>query len=117
MSPTFPMTVNIVNSPPVFTLPPTSTFSVALNSVLSYSFSDPEGNVVTVTTNIQGSTGTPTFVTFTTSVYKIQPTLFADVGTHIVQISLCDGQPLCSAYTYTVTITNTAPVLQGILTN
>ncbi|TNV87951.1 hypothetical protein FGO68_gene896 [Halteria grandinella] len=43
--------------------------------------------------------------------FTFSPILFADVKTHTILVTLADGQPKKTNYTFTVTVTNSAPYL------
>jgi hypothetical protein len=80
---------------------------VKLNQILTYSLpsvSDEEGN--SITTSLSGQ---PSWITLSDSILTISPTLFSQVGTQTLTLTLSDGAPLTNVYTMTVTATNSAP--------
>lgn len=48
-------------------------------------------------------------MTFSLSTFTVSSTLQSEVGVYPITMSVCDGQPLCSTLTFTVTVINDPP--------
>ena len=112
----YTFTITVSNTAPIFSSS-LAAQSVGWTKSVTYalpSYSDPEGNTVTLTTVEQGQSTLPSFVTFdsATSTYTINPTSSALIGTTItISVTLSDTV-LSSTYTFTITVpANTAPTI------
>jgi hypothetical protein len=73
-------------------------------------YSDAEGNTVTLTTVQSSLSSLPNFVTFesATRTYSINPVSSSDIGIFTISVSLSDSL-LTASYTFAITVVNTAP--------
>ena len=95
------------NSPPTFSNTLQPTITVDLNHVGTMnlpSYSDPDGDSVSLTVGSM-----PVFTTFNNPVFTFSPTLLSQVGTFSILLALSDGINAPVNYSFTVTVTNTAP--------
>ena len=111
LSSTYTFNVVVQNSAPVFASTTSTTISVTVTQTVTFSlpsYSDPDGNAITLTTYQDGSASLPSFVAFTlaTNSYSISPTSLSEVAAYIIDAQICDGQPLCSIFTFTITVTS-----------
>ena len=58
---------------------------------------DLENNTINFTVGGIGVTALPGFINFTQHYFTFSPILFKDVGTHEINVTLNDGQPLYSS--------------------
>ena len=78
-----------------------------MNSVITYNlpaYSDLEGNPVFL-----ALLPTLSFVSLAGNSIIISPVSFSDVGIHTMSLTLSDGQPLSTPYSFKITVTNSAP--------
>ncbi|TNV87953.1 hypothetical protein FGO68_gene456 [Halteria grandinella] len=111
---TYYFTVNVTNTAPTFVTSPLSNQALPINSTLSYSIpaqTDVEGNSVIITSMMSNYSPLLSFITFAGDTFTFSPILFADVKTHTILVTLADGQPKMTNYTFTVTVSNTSPYL------
>ena len=82
------------------------------------SYSDSDGDSITLTTYETSTSALPSFVTFASpSTYTIAPTTTAESGSYSIDAQICDGQPLCSTFTFTISVVvNHAPVFSSTVT-
>lgn len=77
------------------------------------SYSDPAGLALTLTTNTQGDTSLPSFVTYASGTYSIAPTSFSQLGTYTIEAKACNLQPTCATYTFVISFVNHAPAFSS----
>jgi large repetitive protein len=109
-SPTFTFNIIITNTAPTFTTAPPSFLTLAMNAAAStYSFSDAESNPITLVVTDETNSGTPSYITFTSTSFSIRATSFSAIGTHTLTVTISDGQPLSTSKSIALTFTNSAP--------
>ena len=118
ISNTYTFNVIVTNNPPGFSTTITTNISLVVNQVANFtlpSYSDPDGNALSLTTFQSGgllSLPLPGFIIFTLSnnSYSFMPLTISDVGSFIIDAKICDGEPLCTTFSFTVNvISNSIP--------
>ena len=104
----------IANSAPIFSSS-LSDQTVSWKSTDCYqlpTYSDSQGNTITLSTVELGKTSLPTFVSFNsaTRTYFISPSSVSQIGTYSIQVTLSDSV-LTSSYQFSIAVTNTAPTI------
>ena len=82
-----------------------------MNNIGTYdipSFSDPDGDLVTISTQKYFTTSLPSFITFSGSRYTISPKLSSQAGIYMIEIVLSDGK-LPVSYIFNIMIINPPP--------
>ena len=99
---TYTFTVVFANSAPVFSSTASSSITLHYGTATAFSipsYSDPEGDPISITNYQDGLSALPSFVTFTSTVaYSFSPSTASDLGTYTIDSKICDGEPLCSVY-------------------
>ena len=96
----------IVNQEPFFSSSPVDQ-TVVLNKMITYtlpSYSDTEGQTITVESFRPLSTTLPAFVTFSSNKYTIAPKLSSQVGVHAIQVVLTDSMKASAAYNFNIIV-------------
>jgi hypothetical protein len=114
----FPLIITVTNTAPYFTSPtmPFPNQDLAINRQITIPFTcaDLEGNSITVTVyeTFGGSKIVlPSAISTLTSpgLITVYPRLFADLGSHLIEIELSDGQPLTTIERFTINVINNPP--------
>lgn len=107
------ITVTFTNSAPYFSSAPQLLHTVHLNEVKFYdlpSIIDQESNPYTVTVNPSTA-----FVSLIGPKLIFAPTLFSDVQSHTLSLSVCDGEPLSTTYLMNIIVANDPPTFSSPL--
>ena len=107
----FSFSVIVTNSAPYFSVQ-LYNYTIPVNSTVICSLAniaDLENNTITATASGVGLTGLPDFVSFSQPSFTFSPILFKDVDIHEINVTICDGYPLCTSEQFYITITNSAP--------
>lgn len=114
----FSLQITVTNTAPYFSSPtlPFPTLTVPINKQITipFAYADLESNPITVTV-YETFAGTkmalPSSITTLTSPGSITfyPISFSDIGSHLIEIELSDGQPLTTLESFTIDVLNNPP--------
>jgi hypothetical protein len=114
----FSLQITVTNTAPYFTSPtmpfPTLTIPINKQITIPFGYADMESNPITVTV-FETFSGTkmalPSSITTLTSpgLITFYPIAFSDIGSHLIEIKLSDGQPLSKLESFTIDVVNNPP--------
>lgn len=111
---TYPFTVTFANTAPTFATPSSTAITVGVGVTITYTLpaqTDAEGDSISLTSFTTGQSSLPVFIARSGSTYTISPTLASQIATYSIDAKICDGQPLCTTLTFTVTVSVAQPPL------
>ena len=119
-SATMYFTLNFTNSAPTFVQTTSNSVSLHVGQTKTFTlpaYSDPDGDDVTISTYQSGTTLLPSFATFDSGIYTFSPQSWNQTSNFNITAKICDWQPLCSTFNFTVKFVNAAPVFAASSTN
>ena len=114
----FSLDITVTNTAPYFLSPtlPFPTLTVPINKKITIPFTYADLELDTVTVNIYETfsatkVALPSSITTLTSpgLITFYPTAFSDIGYHLIEIELSDGQPLTTLESFTIDVVNNPP--------
>ena len=107
------ITVIFANTAPAFSPATSTSITLPFGSSSTFtlpSYSDAEGDPVTLVTSLAGGSSYPSFMTESSSgtvySYLIAPSNPLEAGTFSLTTSICDMAPACSTFDFTVIVTD-----------
>lgn len=99
--------VVFANRAPAFGTPTSTTIKVNFGSIGTYTLptvTDPDLDSFTISSQTTGGGALPSFVTYNSGSFSISPNTAGVAGNYSIDATACDGQPLCSTFTFTIQV-------------
>jgi len=107
--------VVFTNTAPAFGTPSATSVSVSMMGTGYLTlpvYNDAESDPITLMNTLASGGALPLFIAFTAPTFTVTPNQAYHVGSFSVTTHICDGEPACNSFTFTVTVTGTAPYFQ-----